>query len=197
MPFLEVSLAPTVAFGFRGGPEMATTIVSLESGREQRNIKWSSARHRYSAPFQNINEAAYRTIKAMFLVCYGQAYGFRFKDWADYQATDALFGQGDGATRIFQLYIVSVEGAASYSRKIIKPVSAGFTAYVNGTPAAATVDTTTGLVTFATVPLVGTVLTWSGAFDVPVRFALDYIPFSIDEFHAMNGTLDLIEDPEA
>lgn len=195
--FLETSMAPCAAYGFKGGPVFSTTIVILASGREQRNINWSLPKHQYSCPFQNIDKDAFLELKRLFMACRGQANGFRFKDAGDFEATDEAFATGDGATSIFQLYKTSTEGATTLFRKIVKPNSAGFIANVNGAPVACTVSTVTGLATFAAPPAGASALTWSGTFDVPVRFAMDFLPFSIDNLNAMNGSVDLVEDPEA
>lgn len=67
--------------------------------------------------------------------------------------------------------------------------------YVDGTPTPATV--TDGVVTFDTAPGPGSVLSWSGEFRVPVRFATDTLPMTIDnrsgDRYVMNGSVELVE----
>lgn len=196
--FFPIRIPPTPGLGFTGGPEFQTDIKNAQNGREYRNADWVLCRHKYTCPFANISNAAYLTIKEVFLVVMGRNHSFLHKDWADFEAVNARFGTGDGATRVFQLKKISTVGAATYERIITKPVFEGFVVRVNGAlgvPAA--VDTLTGLVTFVTAPAEGAVLTWSGTFDVQVRFDIDYLPWSLDDRnnddYVANGSIDLFE----
>lgn len=198
MAFYPISIAQCPGFGFTGGPEFQTDIKNAQNGREYRNGDWAICRHKYTVPFLNVTDEAYLAIKEVFLVVRGRLHTFLHKDWADYQADNARFGTGDGTTRVFQLSKISTVGAASYTRIITKPVFEGFVIRVNGAlgvPAA--VDTLNGLVTFVTAPANGAVLTWTGTFNVQVRFDIDYLPFSLDNAngsgYAQNGSIDLIE----
>lgn len=202
MAFYSIRIAQVPGFGFIGGPEFQTNIQPLASGREKRNANWAVCRHKYSAPFRNISEAAYRSIKEVFLVVRGQTHTFLHRDWGDYTATDEPFGTGDGTTTVFQLIKVSSLGAGSYTRTITKPNSSSplvtpFSVKVAGVTTGVSVDDTTGLVTFASAPAAGAALTWSGEFDVQVRFDTDYLPFTLDDKssggYVTNGTIDLIE----
>lgn len=127
----------------------------------------------------------------------GQLVGFRFKDWTDY--TDETRGcfvkpgtvpptiaAGDGTTTIFQMTKSYTIGTQVILRLIAKPiVSPAIQIYVNGVLQTVTVnytiDTTTGLVTFTSAPGSGQTLTWTGQFDVPVRFGADILEYALDE----------------
>lgn len=193
---LNDELDPCVAFGFAGGPEFTTRITPIANGHERRNAEWSQARHRYTAPFNNITDAEYRLIKKMFNACRGQLHGFLFKDHLDYQATDEAFGTGDGATVAFQLVKKSTIDGETYTRTITRPVT-GVVVKEAGVTKTGTLDTTTGIFTFDTAPANGAALTWTGEFRIPVRFASDWLPFSLDNRRgadfAVNGSVDLIE----
>lgn len=52
----------------------------------------SRPKYRFSAPYQNINNANHALVIAAFNACQGSATGFRFKDWGDYQATAEPLG---------------------------------------------------------------------------------------------------------
>ena len=198
MAFYAIEIAQIPGFTFQGGPEFSTNVQNLQSGAESRNADWAQCRHKYTAPFLNITNAAYLAIKDVFLVCQGKTHSFLHKDWGDYLANDAQFGIGDGATKVFQLSKVSkVAGtSATYTRVVNKPL-VGATFKVNGVPTAATYDIYTGLVTFAAAPADGAVLTWTGEFRVQVRFDIDYLPFTLDDKSGntfiMNGSIDLYE----
>ena len=132
-------------------------------------------------------------VDAFFRNVFGRAYGFRFKDWRDYQATATLTnGQrgiatpttGDGSNKIFQLVKSYTFGSQTVSRPIKKPIAAGLVAYKNGVSATYTLDTTTGILTFTTAPGAGVVVTWDGQFDVPARFDTDSLDVAIEEIGA-------------
>lgn len=198
--FFPVQIDPVPGFGFQGGPEFNTNIKSLASGREKRNADWSICRHKYSAPFQNITNEAYLAIKKVHLMCRGRLHSFLHRDWADFSASDEQFAVGDGSTVVFQLSKISTAlGAVPYVRQITKidnsqgePIIK-----VNGVVTAATVNDSTGQVTFSSAPATGAVLTWSGLFFVQVRFDTDYLPFSLDNKSngdfISNGSIDLLE----
>lgn len=197
MTFYATQIPSVPGFGFTGGPEFQTNIQNIASGREKRNADWAICRHKYSAPFKNISEEAYRAIKGVFLVMRGRTHTFLHRDWGDFSAVDEPFGAGDGATTLFYLSKVStVAGGGSYTRLVDKP-DAGVTVKVNGVITAASVSQLDGSVAFSAAPASGAVLTWSGEFFVHVRFDMDYLPFSLDDKNSggfvTNGSVDLIE----
>jgi uncharacterized protein (TIGR02217 family) len=49
--FHEIRFPVDIARGSRGGPERKTDIVTLGSGREERNIRWASSRRKYDAGY--------------------------------------------------------------------------------------------------------------------------------------------------
>jgi uncharacterized protein (TIGR02217 family) len=121
----------------------------------------------------------------------GRAYGFRFKDWTDYQAFAQGLGVGGGTTKTFQLVKRYASGGVIDTKAIAKPVAGTVKVYRDGVEATAvwSVDTTTGLATFATAPAAGVQVT--AEVDVPVRFdrasftaAIDGRP--IDAWTAVN-----------
>jgi uncharacterized protein (TIGR02217 family) len=193
--YLDAYLAPCPGYGWEGGPEFNTRIVSLANGRERRNANWSQPRHKYAAPYLNISKDAYREIKRMFYVCQGMLNAFRFRDQLDYEAVDQQFGVGDGTTDTFQLVTVSVADGVPYGRNVTA-LAENPTVEIDGTPTALfTADLDRGLIVFNSPPGVGEVLTWSGIFDIWVRFNQDYLPFSLDNPNATNGGVEVIEVP--
>lgn len=82
-------------------------------------------------------------------------------------------------------------------RPIRKPV-AGVVVRANGVVIPATVDTTTGLATF-TAPA-GQSVTWSGQFDVPVRFETDQLSWDYGRWAqglVLSADIPLVEDLSA
>ena len=194
---LDTELDPCIAFGFAGGPEFSTRITTLANGHERRNANWSSPRHRFTAPFANISTGDYREIKRVFLACRGQAYGFLFRDPLDYQATNEPLGDAPAESTPVQLTKVSTADGVDYTRTITRPDPAGFTLYQAGVAKAGMLDATTGLFTPTTAWTTGEPLTWTGEFRIPVRFASDWLPFSIDNKRdadfAVNGSVEIVE----
>lgn len=114
----------------------------------------------------------------------GRAYGFRFKDWTDYQAFAQVLGVGDGANKTFQLVKHYASGGEIDTRLIAKPLTGTVKIYRDGVEAVTgwTVNTATGLVTFTTAPASGVQVTADFEFDVPVRFDSDQMDITIETY---------------
>lgn len=171
--FHNVRLSRRVLVNARGGPSFKTSIVETRSGDEFRNIEWSKTRGKWEIAYTDdidvINE-----IVAFFYARQGRAYGFRFRDWADYRV-DCDFAAGNGTTTVFQAAKVYASGGAAFTRPLTRLV-APVTITVDRAPATPTVDVDTGKITFAVAPALGAVLHIACEFDVPVRFDTDELP---------------------
>lgn len=185
MAFHEVRFPDDIAYGASGGPEFATTIVTMASGYEQRNINWQAARGRWDVASGLKNQTQLDTLLAFFRGRKGRAHGFRFKDWSDFKATGQLIGTGDGANKTFQLVKNYTSGAGSESRIIKKPVSGTTKIYLNGVQLTSgwSVSSSTGIVTINTAPGNGVPVTADFDFDVPVRFDTDRMAVTIEFFN--------------
>lgn len=173
MGFLESPRFPDeIAFWAVGGRSFQTTVVETYGGNEYRNAAWAVARGEWDfadafrmADSDARASLAQKLLRNFFLVSYGQLNAFRMKDFADY--TDEGQGYFVGLTSTtFQMWKHYVSGALSYDQPIYKPVSA--TVVVTG-GSAPVVDYTTGVVTVSS----GTPSSWTGQFDIPVRFGGD------------------------
>ncbi len=134
---------------------------------------------------------------AFFEARQGQLIGFRWKDWADFQscmpsvavdADDQLIAVGDEQSTQFQLIKTYRSGEAQYARPIEKPVAGSVQVSVGGVLVRDggdyTVNTATGLLTFADPPDAGAEIRAGFEFDVPVRFDTDAIMTSMSNFQA-------------
>lgn len=184
MAFEEVRFPEDISFGSSGGPEYSTDIVEIASGFEQRNSNWSEARARYNVAHGIKTKAQLDALIAFFRARKGRAHGFRFKDWADYQAEAQEIGIGDGSATTFQLIKNYVSGSQTETRDITKPVSGMISIYKDGVlqSSGVSVNTVTGVVTFTAAPANGTVITATFEFDVPVRFDTDRLSASLDQY---------------
>lgn len=213
MAFLETPRFPDdIAYGSQGGPGYNTTIVVIQSGAESRNVNWSKARHTYDVAYGVRTMSNLEELIEYFHAVAGQAYGFRFKDFADFKscntedaisATDQVIGTGTaaGALKVFQLVKNYTKGAFSRSRTIAKPVSGTVRISINGVEKLQgdgtypwTVDTTTGIVTFSSAgPPEGQIVRAGYEFDTPVRFDTDNLQVNLEYYQSGSTSVGLIE----
>ena len=191
MAFHEVRFPDNISRGARGGPERRTQIVEMASGDEERNGSWADSRRRYDASYGIRKADDLAAVTAFFEARRGRLYGFRWKDWADYKsgvpsaipaATDQPIGTGSGAATSFQLVKLYASGVQSWTRTITKPVAGTVALALNGATQITgwTVNTATGVVTFAAAPAFGVSITAGFEFDVPVRFDTDMLDVTLD-----------------
>ncbi len=202
--FHEIRFPTAIAFHSHGGPERKTEIVTLGSGYEERNGVWSASRRRYDVGYGVKSLDDLHAVLGFFEARAGQLYGFRFKDFSDFKSgapsaaitpRDQILGTGDGITKIFALTKSYASGPASFTRAIAKPVAGTVRLAVNAIEQTGfSLDATTGLVTFASVPPAGASITAGFAFDVPVRFDTDSLSINLAGFAAGEITsIPLIE----
>ena len=194
MAFHPVRFPLDIALGARGGPERATDIVTLASGREERNSRWLHSRRRYNAGYGIKSRADMQAVLAFFEERRGRFHSFLWRDGLDHEATDEAIGTGDGETVAFQL--TKTYGAAfdPYVRPITKPVAESVVVKVDGVVTPADVDPLTGIVTLAVAPGEGLAVTASFTFDVPVRFDIDRLDIELSSFDAAEApSIPLIE----
>lgn len=192
--FHEVRFPDDISKGSSGGPTRRTDIVELVSGFEERNAAMAHSKRTYDAGMglRNVNDL--HDVIEFWEARFGQLYGFRWKDWADYKSCktrdfpafgDQVIGTGDGTRTQFQLLKNYQSGPAGYVRTIRKPVAGSVLIGVNGSAMGSgwSVNTTTGIVTFSSAPANGHQVTAGYEFDVPVRFDDDKLTISIDAFN--------------
>lgn len=187
-PFFEGRLPLPLARGAGGGPERRTEIVTLGSGREQRNAVWAHGRRRYDIGGAIATLDELNAIIAFFEARRGRLQGFRFHDAADGKSCapsatpaplDQPLGVGDGVRVAFPLQ----RAYGDYLRPILKPVAGSVRVAVDGgelAPGAFAVDTTTGLVTLAAAPATGKPVSAGFLFDTPVRFDADRLDATLE-----------------
>jgi uncharacterized protein (TIGR02217 family) len=197
--FHEVRFPVDIGIRSKGGPERRTEIVTLGSGREERNARWAHARRRYDAGYGVRSLAALSQVIGFFEERRGRFYGFRFKDRTDFRSTvngappqmlDQALGTGTGTRAVFPLIKTYGGAFAPYQRPISKPVAGSVLIAVAGQARTAgthfTLDAATGLVTFTAgnIPANGAAVTAGFEFDVPVRFDTDRLEIDMASFEA-------------
>jgi uncharacterized protein (TIGR02217 family) len=196
MAFHNVRFPLDVALGARGGPERATDIVTLTSGREERNSRWAQSRRRYNAGYGVKSRADMQAVLAFFEERRGRFHAFRWRDALDHSSNGPqALGIGDGAAVVFQLSKTYGASFDPYVRPITKPVAETVIVTVDGGATTAfAVGETNGIVTFDDPPAEGAVLTAEFEFDVPVRFDTDRLDIELSSFDAADApAIPLIE----
>lgn len=209
MAFHETRFPTAISFGASGGPERRTEIVTLGSGREERNQRWADSRRVYNAGYGVKTIADLETVVAFFEERRARLHGFRWKDHADFKscaatvtptAADQFIGSGDGITADFQLVKRYGADFAPWARTIAKAVAGTVVVAVEGVTqiegTAFTCDTTTGLVHFNAghIPAPGAAITAGFEFDVPVRFDTDRLEVNLEGFrHGSIPNIAIVE----
>src|SRR5689334_12468964 len=178
-------LPPHIEAGSQFSPTFNNVIQEAISGNEQRYAKWTKCRGVGDVSYGLLSSSAsfdvdFRAIMAIYRAHYGSLIPFRFKDWSDYKANDENFGTGDGSETQFQitktydpsLLLLNTPGSVLYVRNIFL-FAAAPTIKVDGATKTVTTDYTissSGVCTFVSAPANNKPITWTGEFDVPVRF---------------------------
>lgn len=193
-PFRDISFPPFVARGATGGPSFSTSIVTLASGAEQRNVLWANSRGKWNVSTGIRTREQMLEVIAFFHVVKGRAYSFRLKDWNDYNAIDQ--SMVELSATVWQLVKRYNIGGFEHVRTITKPVVGTVVVKVGAsvvTPAS--IDHQTGRVTFSSTP--GSAPTANFDFDVPVRFDTDHLPVQANAWdQQIVSQIDLTEVPE-
>jgi len=203
MAFHPIRFPLDVALGARGGPERRTDVVTLASGREQRNGRWQHARRRYNAGYGVKSRADMAAVLAFFEERRGRLHGFLWRDGLDFSsggavptALDQAIGTGNGSRTTFQLTKRYGASFDPYPRPITRPVAGSVKIAVGGVELVSgwTVDVATGVVGFGVAPANGAVVTAGFLFDVPVRFDTDRLDVELTSFDGAEApSIPLVE----
>jgi hypothetical protein len=186
MAFHAVRFPLDVALGARGGPERATDVVTMASGREERNSRWAHARRRYNAGYGVKSRADMLAVL-----------DYSSNGTPTPTALDQAIGVGDGVEVSFSLTKRYGASFDPYLRPITRPVAGSVVVAVAGVGLATadfSVDALTGVVTLDVAPGVGAAVTVGFLFDVPVRFDTDRLDVELTSFDAAEApSIPLIE----
>lgn len=180
--FHDVRLPEIFEQGAQGGPTYSTSVSKTLGGREKRIANWSQPQHRWNVASPVRDEAAFHTLLAFFHARMGRGYGFRFKDWADYEAVAQPLVAVTGGYQLAKTY---TSGAFTLVRKITRPVT-GTVTFTGG----GTLNYSTGLITGSSGGA------WTGEFDIPVRFESDEFNLTLDQVDIGAAELNVLEIPE-
>lgn len=178
MAFVNFQLPEDIERGVIGGPRFKTTVFTLESGLEQRNVDWVAPRRNWDAGYGLLRkfedgvpfDTDLDLLINLFHTMEGKAHSFMFKDFSDFeigyelgtQITAQQIGLGDDTTKLFQIfkqYSVDLIGGGTrpYVRPLTKIVDdAQFQVFLDGVLQTEGVDFTMDFlraqITFVTAP---------------------------------------------
>jgi uncharacterized protein (TIGR02217 family) len=195
--FIEERFPIDIGFGSNGGPEFSTDIVTTSNGCEQRNIGWNSARIKYNVAHGVRTAEQMQELIRFFRSKKGRAIGFRFKDWADYQITNQQIAVANGIIKEFQITKIYEYGEVKEIRKITKIVEGSLEVMTNGSLVSDSlykIDYNQGIINFNKAPKKNCSINVSCEFDVPVRFDIDSLSSSLNDFDSFScSDISLIE----
>lgn len=194
--FHEVRFPTDLALGSSGGPIRRTEVITLGSGKEQRNARWANSRRRYNAGYGVKTIADLQTVIEFFEERRGRLFGFRFHDPLDHKsskagveisALDQTIGLGNGNQKIFKLIKRYGDAETGYVRRIQKPIEGSLVLALNNALVSDdqyTVDWKNGSIEFKemNIPVNGAIITAGFEFDIPVRFDADEISINLTHF---------------
>lgn len=149
---IGVQLPEDIERGALGGPRFNTTVLSLDSGFEKRNINWLDTRAEFDIGYGLLRkfqddpasvDLDLDTLINLFYVANGKAHSFRFKDFADFEigmengvdlTSPQLIGLGDDVTTQFQVFkrYAFAGGATTHDRFLTKLVASTVRVYLDG-----------------------------------------------------------------
>lgn len=194
--FHEVRFPTDLALGSSGGPIRRTEVITLGSGKEQRNARWAHSRRRYNAGYGVKTITDLQTVIEFFEERRGRLFGFRFHDPLDHKsskagveisALDQTIGLGNGNQKIFKLIKRYGDAETGYVRRIQKPIEGSLVLALNNALVSDdqyTVDWKNGSIEFKemNIPVNGAIITAGFEFDIPVRFDADEISINLTHF---------------
>ena len=168
-------------------PTFQTRIQRAVSGRELRALDYPYPLWQFALVYDFLRDdpaAGFdelRTLLGFFMLCQGAFGTFLFQDPSDYQVTGQQLGVGNASTAVFQLQRAMGAGlpGGGFLEPILAPnlVSAIYLDGITQDPASYSVDPDSGLVTFATAPGSGLIITADFNYYFRCRFVDDRYDF--------------------
>ncbi len=193
--FIDHRISTRVSTEFRRVLNGKTDITTLASGHERRNAAWVFKRLQYTATYNQLTTASQQELVSAFYACNAQLLLFRFKDWGDFTVAGSpvVVPPSAYATRNpVQLTKRYTFGPISVDRLIQAVVTCVVT---DDTGATKTGVFDSQLGTF--VPDVAwsgaRTYTWTGQFDVWVRFNNDALDTTLKTQDIATTDVELIE----
>ncbi len=174
MAFFEELFPPRISRDAEGGPRFINSKAYSASGQRITNREATYPLHEYTIAHPPRKQEDFEALRAFFYVVGGDADAFRFKDWSDFQATDAntTLTAVAGVANTWQLCRTYVFCSRMFVRPISKPAKGCKVQRMRaGVPSMLAVvpDISTGRVVIVDHQA-GDSYRWMGTFHVPVAF---------------------------
>ena len=203
--FLDIQFPTNISYGSAGGPSYSTSVISIRSGKEKRNIDWEYPRIEFDVSYGVRQFRDLEDLIGFFHIAQGKGHTFRFKDHSDFKSCpvdfvpsydDQEIGTGDGSATEFQLYkVYHYGGQARRSRKITKPIQDTVKVGIDGTEQTSgwSVNHSTGIITFDSAPSDGATITAGYEFDIEARFDTDSLSTNLEEYEIGSAQVPITE----
>lgn len=190
--YIDHRMTERASRGFRRLTTGKTDIVPMDNGDEQRNSRWKFKTMRFVANYALLGEGAQDEVTGAFYAADACRLLFRFRDYGDYRVKASPLTVEVGTTEPVQLTKRYFFGPA-FADRLIQAVSTCTVYAADGvSPILGTLDNVLGLFT-PTNPWPAGIPTWTGSFDLWVRFADDEIDFTMIVNDLQTTDIELIE----
>jgi uncharacterized protein (TIGR02217 family) len=196
--FIEVQFPVDISYGSSGGPEYATNILNTTNGCEIRQIKLYNSKMKFNISTGIRNKQQVEQLISFFRCCKGRYTAFRFKDWTDFKGqSEAVKIINNNNLQLIKTY--KLHDNTTEERIITKPVKNTVFIYIDKEKideAQLEIDYTKGRIILPPHIKIteNTRITADFEFDVPVRFDIDYLPITIENYNFYSLTpIQLIE----
>lgn len=164
--------------GAKGGPtNRGRRKIYTTSGKMAQIFEWSAPISEFDISHGILSPTDYAEYEAMWHVIHFTPYsGFRFRNWADYQAVKANTTLTNITGTQWQLQRKHTFASVTFKRNIYKPTSDVAVFAANDSPCTFTLDTATGIASVTS----GTPSYWTGTFDYPVTFKDNDLKMRLD-----------------
>ncbi len=193
--FHSVRLPDDIERGAVGGPAFKTSRSLLASGRQTTVRHWLQPLGGWDIGYGIQSLTDLEAVRNFFYARMGAGFGFRFKDWSDFDVTQQEIGTGDGAQTLFQMFKRYPDAVLPFDRTLTRLVSGTVRAWVNSVelfdPAGFSVDLDTGEITFVVAPPAAELVEAACEFDVPCQFVKDDLNVDVQSF--LNGSIPKIK----
>lgn len=187
----DIRLPDDIEIGATGGPTFKTDVVGISSGAEQRNEGWQQSRLRWTISWGTQSPEDYDTVLQFFHARRGRLFGFLFKDWSDYQATEEAVGTGDGVQRVFHLKKIYGDVENFTTRYITRPDWDSVVIFVGGIANNDWTPGDKGTIVWGIGDEPTGAITWTGTYTAPVRFDSDEFKLTLSAL--ANGEINAID----
>ena len=189
--FIDHRIGARVSREFRRVATGKTDIVPLDNGDEIRNARWKYKKLKFTASYVMLTPEAQEELTSAFYAVNAMLYLFRFRDAGDYKVTKSPLTVEEGTTNPVQLTKRYYFGPA-YADRLIQAVVKCTVFDDSDNPIAGTLDTALGIfIPDADWP--AGAVTWSGTFDVWVRFGSDEFDMTMHMLDIATADVELQE----